>query len=663
MGPNPIPGGPDRSLSGVEGTEGFAALLAGVMVPPPPQAVAQAPTLRSGNMQSAGAEGVDLEGDRTLTGGGTSPSGDAGDEGVPLDPRALLLRAGIRTGEPPRAPRGPSPLGSGATVAPEAAASVAAGGTKGLSPASEGAPDVLAATTGELAQSGKGQPAFAQRTQGPAGEGVVPGAQIPGPGDTEPAVKGAGPREATGGPVPPATLASRVGLTLPVLDVPLVTLPDSGLHGLVGDAPAVTLPASGPDGVRRGAPVNDTVARVLAAAGLDPADFPALQGATLSESGAGTETLPVTAADRTMTRLDPDFRVRLERVVERLQTEHGIDARFLEGFRPQLRQEHLYAQGRTAPGPVVTWTRNSTHTQGRAADLKLEGGAESYRILHQVAAEEGLRTLGMKDPGHVELPRTDGGVAGRSGGGTSTFPASVAAGATTAANNPGVVAGPQGVARVARVAQVAAPARPGVSRTPAARTTGYPEGADAVSTAARKTDGAAEGTGALGVEAAEFRGDMRATAPLPELGLAPMRAPVTPGAGMATVDRVAALEELRDSAPLGPMRRIDLRDADGQGTRVRIEMRGDVVQTEIRTPDGELAQRLEPASRELEGALERHGLELGRLKSVAEPNRGQTGGEDPSRQGQQRTPRDGEGAHDQPRHRPRPDHPDREYQP
>ena len=717
MGPTPIPGSSDRSGTGGEGTEGFAALLAGVMVPPPPQPVAQAAGVRGGS--ASPVEGETRAGDGVQTaegrgGEGASGAGEAGEEGAPVDPRALLLRAGIRTGEPPRAPRGAAfgsamatangPVATPASPTPLAAHAGETTTTVGASGAKS--PDVMGATSRDLPQPMKAESVHARGPEGPTpghGEKSEPGVT------TAELVKSSGTPASTGTPRP---FPPQAQLTLPSVDVPMVELsrvdvsrvdvsgvdvpgaeqprmelsvmdlPGAGGAEVDSRAPGLsglTMAASRTMVPEMGRPVDSTVARALAAAGLDPADFPALQGdalsAALSEAGSAGPTLPVTAADRSMTRLDPDFRVRLERVVERLQTEHGIEARFLEGFRPQLRQEHLYAQGRTAPGPVVTWTLNSMHTQGRAADLKLEGGAESYRIMHRVAAEEGLRTLGMKDPGHLELPRTDGG-ANRGGTGTSPLPGS---GATSGTLPTGMTTGPQGVARVARVAQVAAPARPGVSAPMGSRMSPVPEGGESVARAARKGEGTTEPAVAHGGEGAEVRGDIRTAVPLPEAGLATVRAPVAPGAGVASMDRVVELEELREAAPLGPMRRLDLRDADGQGTRVRIEMKGDVVQTEIRTPDGELARRLEPASRELEGALERHGLELGRLKvgrsaevvaprdfitpTVAEPGRGQSGGEESSRQGQQRTPRDGEGAHDQPRHRPRPDHPDREYQP
>ena len=55
---------------------------------------------------------------------------------------------------------------------------------------------------------------------------------------------------------------------------------------------------------------------------------------------------------------------------------------------------------------MVTWTRNSNHTQGLAADLTVNGGwtdRAGFEQLARVAREEGLRTLWPRDPGHIEL--------------------------------------------------------------------------------------------------------------------------------------------------------------------------------------------------------------------------------------------------------------------
>src|SRR5690606_33546254 len=112
-------------------------------------------------------------------------------------------------------------------------------------------------------------------------------------------------------------------------------------------------------------------------------------------------------------RLEPEFRRRLGRVVERMRNEYGHEVRLVEGFRNAARQEYLYAKGRTRPGPIVTWTLDSAHRHGRAADLLVDGrydNPDGYARLAQVAREEGLRTLGPVDAGHVELPRQEAAV-------------------------------------------------------------------------------------------------------------------------------------------------------------------------------------------------------------------------------------------------------------
>lgn len=59
----------------------------------------------------------------------------------------------------------------------------------------------------------------------------------------------------------------------------------------------------------------------------------------------------------------------LRRVVERAIELTAVDFTVLEGLRTLERQQALYAQGRTKPGKVVTWTMNSRHLEGAAVDL------------------------------------------------------------------------------------------------------------------------------------------------------------------------------------------------------------------------------------------------------------------------------------------------------
>jgi len=112
------------------------------------------------------------------------------------------------------------------------------------------------------------------------------------------------------------------------------------------------------------------------------------------------------ADDRNLEGLVPEMRTRLERVIERMESEYGFTVEVVETVRSQERQDALFAQGRSTPGPVVTWTRNSKHLDGRAADVVIDGGydnAAGFERLARVAREEGLRTLWPRDPGHVEL--------------------------------------------------------------------------------------------------------------------------------------------------------------------------------------------------------------------------------------------------------------------
>ncbi len=46
-----------------------------------------------------------------------------------------------------------------------------------------------------------------------------------------------------------------------------------------------------------------------------------------------------------------------------------FDVQLVEGVRDQARQLALYAQGRTTPGKIVTWTKTSKHLTGDAVDI------------------------------------------------------------------------------------------------------------------------------------------------------------------------------------------------------------------------------------------------------------------------------------------------------
>lgn len=95
----------------------------------------------------------------------------------------------------------------------------------------------------------------------------------------------------------------------------------------------------------------------------------------------------------------------------------GIDFVFItETYRSQARQNYLYEQGRTRPGQVVTWTRNSNHTSRRAWDIAVAPPRNLYDIstLSKVGAIAkklgitwgGYWLAGQYDAPHFEIPAT-----------------------------------------------------------------------------------------------------------------------------------------------------------------------------------------------------------------------------------------------------------------
>lgn len=59
----------------------------------------------------------------------------------------------------------------------------------------------------------------------------------------------------------------------------------------------------------------------------------------------------------------------LVKVVKRAIEISEVDFMVVDGLRTKQRQEELYAQGRTKPGKVVTWTMKSKHIEGLAVDI------------------------------------------------------------------------------------------------------------------------------------------------------------------------------------------------------------------------------------------------------------------------------------------------------
>lgn len=118
-----------------------------------------------------------------------------------------------------------------------------------------------------------------------------------------------------------------------------------------------------------------------------------------------------TAQNRDLNALNQEFRSRLERWLAAVRAS-GLSVMVLETHRTRARQEYLYAQGRTRPGNVVTWTLDSLHRRGLAADVvPTPGGVISWNVadyqrLHAAAPPEmyGLELIRNASGGVLEWP-------------------------------------------------------------------------------------------------------------------------------------------------------------------------------------------------------------------------------------------------------------------
>jgi len=119
-------------------------------------------------------------------------------------------------------------------------------------------------------------------------------------------------------------------------------------------------------------------------------------------------------SEKNLATVQPQLQKLGRELLRRLAAE-GLTFKVTSGNRTQAEQDSLYAQGRTKPGKVVTWTRRSRHIGGRAIDLTLFSGknpvweSRHYNRAGAIGEELGLvwggRWKGGKtDKPHFELP-------------------------------------------------------------------------------------------------------------------------------------------------------------------------------------------------------------------------------------------------------------------
>ncbi len=355
--------------------------------------------------------------------------------------------------------------------------------------------------------------------------------------------------------------------------------------------------------------------------------------ALVSEARAGASGASVTTANSETDALNPDFRARLGRVITRMSAEYGHDVELVEGFRPQARQEFLYEQGRTRPGDVVTWTKSSKHTLGLAADVKIDGSYDktvAYQHLAQIAAQEGLRTLGARDPGHVELPNRGGAAAWGSLADITQVNENVsrAVGLALAQGNPaardvtpadGDVHALNGflsrMSHVGATAPVTASQQSGSRGGSASNGFGHQQHRSSDGNTAQRTI-----TGPAHVASVADAAQIAHVADVAQVA--------HPGASSARVDgapmvaqgdaaeRVGRMLDVRDATPAQPLSHmtLDLDNASGGTDRITVQLRGGAVDTAISLGDANKANRMSLRVGELQHALEHHGLNASSIR-------------------------------------------------
>jgi hypothetical protein len=317
--------------------------------------------------------------------------------------------------------------------------------------------------------------------------------------------------------------------------------------------------------------------------------------------------------------LDPTFRAKLERVMERMHTEYGHRVTVVETVRSQARQDALFAQGRTAAGPVVTWTRHSKHADGRAADLMVDGRWDNptgYAHLAAIARDVGLRTLGARDPGHVEMPG-DTGVSSETlsallgdlrddtGDPSAQMRAAaqVSSASETAAKAMSRVANAAQVARVAQVAQVAQVAR--------------------VSDVARPGERGSEPKAVEPVTPSLASLGLSSTAAFNTTELSTAVRAMEAGAQVNMADRISQLLDLQATQAAKPLNSVLLRmqNAAGIDDQIRIDTRGTLVDARLGLGNAQQAAALTDRIGELREALEKHGLTADSVRVQASSSR------------------------------------------
>lgn len=343
-------------------------------------------------------------------------------------------------------------------------------------------------------------------------------------------------------------------------------------------------------------------------------------------STALASALAASASDPTtpikdVSALDPELQARLARVTERMKAEFGHDVTVVETARSQERQDVLYEQGRSTPGAVVTWTKDSLHTQGEAADVIVDGSwnnAKGFARLQQIAKEEGLHTI-PNDPGHLELPRD-----------SWSSNADVRVQSMTARAPIATASGVARVATVANVAQVASTVSAGAPTAPALPQPSTPldaslglasqRNSNSSSDNSPSTDTSSEQPSKKSSTKAADKVNARPTATTlgdePSTTQSKFIGPVDETRHSAETksvngtDRIQQIDSLREQQGNRPLSQITLEvdGPDGTMQQIKVGVNGRTVDTHI-SADSTSADRMRAHVGELRTGLESRGLE------------------------------------------------------
>lgn len=118
-------------------------------------------------------------------------------------------------------------------------------------------------------------------------------------------------------------------------------------------------------------------------------------------------------ASRSLMDLQPAFAEKASRVLHRCE-ELGVKLVVTCTWRTNAEQDKLYAQGRTAPGKVVTWAKagQSAHNFGLAMDVVpvrdgkaiWDASDDAWQIYGQAVRAEGLEWAGDWTKDKREMP-------------------------------------------------------------------------------------------------------------------------------------------------------------------------------------------------------------------------------------------------------------------